>query len=146
MNKRKFPVIGFLLAQVAVAVIGGLAWIKASDDTRNSLQAAVTKTPVIPEVEINRDKPLTVAPFYNDPEVVSDEELAAVLERVRPRFQVRELSPNHVEHALRTWRMDATFEDPEIMSGEEMVEFLTNHGKFIMSWGDDTEPLLLDRP
>ena len=146
MKKRKFPVVGLLISQVAVVAVAGLAWSKMTNETRQQLEAAVTQEPVIPSVEITREKPLMIQPLYDDAEVVSDEELAAVLRRVRPRFKANELSPNHVEHALRTWRMDATFEDPEIMSGEEMVDFLTNHGKYLASWGRETEPILMDRP
>ena len=58
--------------------------------------------------------------MYDDPQVVSDRELAAVLAKVRPKFPPKERRPNFVEHALRTWGVDATFSDPDVMSGIEM--------------------------
>jgi hypothetical protein len=58
-------------------------------------------------------------------------------------FSAKELSPNHVEHALRAWGVDAAFQDPKAMSGEQMFEFLTDHGRYLASWGDETVPLLV---
>jgi hypothetical protein len=99
----------------------------------------------VPVVAIPRETPLVIPPFYDDPEVVSDEELAAVLERIQPKFRQRGLTPNYVEHALRTWSIDATFRDPRAMPGAAMKEFLVDHGRYLASWGEQTPPLLQDR-
>lgn len=96
-------------------------------------------------VPVERREPLRIEPLYDDPEVVNDEELTAVLRQVRPRFDAP-LKPNHVEHALRTWGIDATFSDPDVMSGVAMRDFLIDHGKYLASWGSETEPLLVERP
>jgi hypothetical protein len=96
-------------------------------------------------VPVARDVPLRVPGLYNAPELVSDAELAAVLKQVRPKFGPKNLKPNYVEHALRIWGVDATFADPEVMSGRQMQEFLTDHGKYLASWGEKIEPLLLEK-
>lgn len=98
-----------------------------------------------PVVPVPRETPLVIEPLYDDPEVVSDEELAAVLTRVQPRFRKKALTPNYVEHALRAWGANATFLDPKMMSGEAMKDFLVDHGQFLASWGESTPPLLQDR-
>ena len=72
-------------------------------------------------LNFRRREPLVVRPLYDRPDIVSDEELAAVLRQVRPRFSRDELRPNHVEHALRTWGVDAEFADPEVLSGADMM-------------------------
>lgn len=100
---------------------------------------------VRPVAEIPRHEPLVIAPLYDDPDVVSDEELAAVLAKIRPAFPREELKPNHVEHALRAWSVQAKFADARALSGEQLKDFLTNHGQYLASWGDRVEPLLQDR-
>jgi hypothetical protein len=97
-----------------------------------------------PVVPIPRTKPLRLAPLYNEPTLVSDDELGKVLAQVRPRFEMKRLRPNFVEHALRAWGVDAEFADPKVMSGKQMKDFLVDHGKWLAAWGADTSPLLND--
>ncbi len=97
-------------------------------------------------VPVPRTEPLRVTPLYDRPDLVSDENLAAVLEQLHPRFAREHLRPNYIEHALRTWGIDATFRDPQCMSGAEMAEFLTNNGRFLASWERGTPPLLEELP
>lgn len=86
-----------------------------------------------------------VQPLYNDPELVSDEELAAVLKQVQPRFPAKQIKPNYVEHALRIWGVNAKFRDPAVMSGEALKDFLTDHGRYLASWKDkEVAPLLVE--
>lgn len=94
---------------------------------------------------IPRSTPLVIEPLYDDPRIASDEELADVLRKLQPRFPKEKLRPNLVEHALRTWWIRAKFQDPEVMSGEAMKDYLTDHGKYLASWGGDMQPLLSDR-
>lgn len=101
--------------------------------------------PNYPVVEVPRETPLRITPLYNDPEVVSDAELAAVLKKVQPKFTLNKLKPNFVEHALRTWHVDATFQDPKVMSGEEMKNYLCDHGRYLAAW-NDSPPLLVEKP
>jgi hypothetical protein len=56
------------------------------------------------------------------------------------------MKPNHIEHALRTWGHTATFRDPEVRSGVEMVRFLTDSASFLDSWGPKVRPLLEAQP
>jgi hypothetical protein len=95
-------------------------------------------------VKIERSSPLRVEPLYDDPQLVTDEELAAVLRQVLPKFGADKLKPNFVEHALRIWGADARFYDEGAMSGAQMCEFLVDHGKYLASLGPDVAPLLND--
>jgi hypothetical protein len=108
----------------------------------DSVAARPTKT-VVP---VTREKPLHVKPLHDDPELVSDQELADVLWKILPRFAPEKRKPNFVEHALRVWTVDVTFKEPGVMSGPEMKEFLTQHGKYLASWDGKVEPLLVEEP
>lgn len=134
-----FIVHGVLLAAVVVSVAATPNFVKrwmrgafaSNDSTR---------------VVIHREKALQIAPLYDDPGVVSHEDLAMVLRKVRPAFPRKQLRPNHVEHALRTWGIDAKFKDPAVLSGKEMLEFLVDHGKYAASWDGESQPLLSPEP
>lgn len=93
-------------------------------------------------VVIHRDRALQIAPLYDDPSVVSHDDLAMVLRKVRPTFPRKQLKPNHVEHALRTWGIDAKFKDPAVLSGKEMLDVLVDHGQYAASWDGESQPLL----
>ena len=116
------------------------AWASPVEHTRMFPNKTETVVPV------PRKQPLRIMPLYNDPKLVSDEDLGAVLAKVRPRFDQTKLRPNFVEHALRIWSVDAEFGDPKVMSGQQMKEFLIDHGKYLASWGSEIKPLLLDQP
>ena len=145
MNARRFPFWTFVGTQVLVvaAILGDCGLRFAFSGSGPYAFLTESQSPV---VAIPREKPLSVGPLYDDPEVVSDEELAGVLDRVVPRFQPKHLKPNFVEHALRTWGVDAVFRDPAAMSGKEMRDFLTDHGRFVAAWGKEAAPLLIDQP
>jgi hypothetical protein len=136
--------LGFIAVQViAVAVVA----VSLAAVGKNGLQpstAGRTTSNNWATVSIDRAHPFQVTPLYDDAEIVSDAELAAVLERIRPRFPRAGLKPNHVEHALRTCGVSATFADPAVLSGAELRDFLTDHGKFLASWPaeEDIRPLL----
>ena len=134
----------FLVVQllVIVAVVGSYA--AGSAVTRHQLLTEVGGTRLAPVAEVPRETPLVIEPLYDDPEVVSDEELAAVLSKLQPNFPREKLKPNYVEHALRTWWLKARFADPKVMSGDAMKEFLTDHSLYLASWGEKIPPLLLD--
>ena len=103
----------------------------------------ITQSVAMSAISIPRQTPLIIEPLYDDPAVVSDEELAAVLAKVQPRFWSKEdperpmpgLKPNYVEHALRTWWIKAKFQDPQVMSGDSLKDYLVDHGKWLSSWG-----------
>ncbi len=134
----------FLLVQliVVMAIVGSFA--AGSVETRQILLSEAGGPRFAPVVNVPRETPLVIEPLYDDPEVVSDAELAAVLAKIQPRFPLKKLKPNYVEHALRTWWLHAKFADPKVMSGEALKEFLTDHGRYLASWGDDFAPLLQD--
>lgn len=87
-----------------------------------------------------------MSPLYDDEQVVSDEELALVLQAILPRFGRQQLRPNFVEHALRVWGCEIEFQNPDLISGPQMADFLLDTGKYIASWGDDCEPILEPDP
>jgi len=95
-------------------------------------------------IHIDREQPLRIEPLYDDSELVSDAELTAVLKQVQPRFPQKQMKPNYVEHALRIWGVDAEFKDTEVLSGAQLRDFLIDHGRYLASWGDSMEPLLVE--
>ncbi len=113
---------------------------------KEDLERVVMPTSIPVELSIPREEPLRIAPLYDRPEMVSDEELAAVLGKIVPRFSHVETKPNYVEHALRAWSIDATFTEKDAISGAEMMDYLTNHGSFIQAWSKRQVSLLEDRP
>jgi len=135
----------FWLVQVGVLAAFVMAYNLASTDVKQTLKQKVSTAPYVPAVEIPRSKPLVVQPLYDRPEMVSDEDLAAVLWQVRPKFPRQGLRPNLVEHAIRTWSNRAEFNDPAVLSGKQMEEFLLDHSTFVLSWDEGATPLLDDR-
>lgn len=94
----------------------------------------------LPTLRLN---PLTVAPEYDRPEIVSDQDLSDVLSRLRPQFRGKQPRINHVDHALRFWGLEAEFDDPKSLSGIEMRDILLDHRRFGQVWGTKTKPLLV---
>ena len=137
---------GFLAVQLATCGAFAVAWLTLAPVQAERFTELVTGEIKYSPPKIERQEPLVIAPLYDDPGVVSDEELAAVLVQVQPRFPPNNLRPNHVEHALRTWHVDAEFQDPAVMSGTDMRDLLLDNGRFMLSWGPDIPPLLEDRP
>ncbi|MFP6666188.1 MAG: hypothetical protein VB876_02690 [Pirellulales bacterium] len=89
-----------------------------------------------------RNVPLEIRPLYDRPRVVTNEQLTAVLHKLRPRLRGENPKINHVDHALRFWGLAATFDDPECLSGMEMRELLTNYKRFSDAWGKDERALI----
>ncbi len=143
--KRRDAWIRFAIVQVVFIAALGVAFARLSSTESKVFNSQFARTSYLPTVNITRKTPLVIEPFYNDPQVVTDEELARVLMKIRPKFAARHLKPNYVEHALRAWSVHAEFQDPEIMSGATMLDFLTDHGKYIASWGNETKPLLQEK-
>ncbi|QDT35800.1 hypothetical protein [Stratiformator vulcanicus] len=135
-----------IAVQVIVLLAITVSFALLSSQGRRELAAAVSATEPFRPVPIAREVPVRIEPLYDDPSVVSEENLALVLEKVRPKFNLIRLSPNYVEHALRAWGGFIDFPDESVMDGPEMVRFLTDHGAYLQSWGDDAEPILMERP
>ena len=89
------------------------------------------------------EQPLRMLPRYDYPRVVSDDQLRRVLYILRPKLRGERPSINHVDHALRMWGVEATFADPDCLSGVEMRALLTDHRTFARDWGADEKPLLV---
>lgn len=145
MSHRRIPGEMILIVQLIVlgAFLGSFALAKPA--TQKLILHEVAGTSAAETVSIPRQKALTIEPLYDDPSVVTEEELAAVLAQIVPRFPKDKLKPNYVEHALRTWWLEAEFSDPSVMSGAAMKDYLVDHGKYLASWGPDVDPLLEDR-
>lgn len=137
----------FWTAQLFVLVVLSGTAARLSRGTAWPLSESVgIPSPTQPVVDIPRTVPLRIEPLFDDPSVVSDDDLAAVLRQVQPRFPQDKIKPNFVEHALRIWSVGAAFRDPAVMSGPALRDFLTDHGKYLASWGPSINPLLLDQP
>lgn len=143
--KSKPSRIAFVFVQLLLvgSAVGSWQWAK----TMSAAQRPTEQFPrhYRPVSQPPRTTPLVIAPLYDDPEVVSNEELAGVLAKIRPVFRPEEMKPNHVEHALRAWSIRAKFADERALSGEQLKDFLTDHGRYLASWGNKVQPLLQDR-
>lgn len=145
--KRRGPTwIAVLGVQVVVAAAFATAYEVSSPLSKEVLREEWSRQDPFEPVPIPRTTPLRIEPLYDRPDLVSDEDLAAVLDQVQPRFEKERLSPNHVEHALRTWGVGATFQNPAVMSGAEMTAYLTDHARFSQAWSEETAPLVQERP
>lgn len=144
-QKRKSPRT-FIIVQLVVVGAFAIALLLSNAQARTALKETALGLETFEPVPVPREEPYRVKPLYNRPDIVSDEALAAVLEKIQPRFSTREMKPNHIEHALRTWGVTATFQNPNAVSGQEMLEFLTDHGAYIESWGKEVRPLLEEKP
>lgn len=134
----------FLWIQALVVACFGTAFALGTGRNSPSLTAQLVGNRTTSEVPVPRQLPLRIPSLYNAPEMISDAELAAVLKQVRPKFAPEHLKPNFVEHALRIWGIDATFADQDVMSGEQLKDFLVNHGHYMASWGAEHPPLLIE--
>lgn len=81
-----------------------------------------------------REHSIVLAPLYDCPWIVSDEQLEATLRKLYPRLRGPRPRMNHVDHAYRIWGSQAVFDDPEALSGEEMRDLLLNHEQFAKVW------------
>ena len=137
---RMLPVL--ITVQVAVVIAFGVGFARNSTDAVSHFEQLRKGRIDYPPLPIPRTEPLRITPFYDDHDLISDEDLAAVLRQVQPRFPAQKIKPNYVEHALRIWGIDAEFRDPKVMSGRKMLDFLVNNGEYLASWGTKVRPLL----
>lgn len=143
-NSRRFDWRFVLSVQVLTLAAFGAAFARNVPENVVRLNELRTGECSYPNLPVVREKGLKIAPLYDRPDLVSDTDLAAVLKQVRPKFPREKLKPNHVEHALRIWGVDATFKDPEVLSGQELKDVLLNNAKYIASWDPQMTPLLID--
>ena len=132
---RRTAAITFIVAQtVLISSVIALPIIRSSQVQRESR---------LPEFH---NTPREVRPTYNDPRVVTDEQLAMVLHKLRPRLRHEKPKINYVDHALRFWGVDAEFADAKCLSGQEMRQMLLDHRSFSGFWGDNAKPLVYSHP
>jgi hypothetical protein len=91
------------------------------------------------QIQPVRREPWTITARYDEPRVVTDEQLAAVLDRVKP--PAKPLKTNNMVHALRLWGVAADFHDPKVPTGRQMREYLLDDRAFRQFAGDETPPL-----
>jgi hypothetical protein len=87
-----------------------------------------------------RGEPAVISPRYDEPRVVTDEQLAAVLDRVKPPLSP--LKTNNMVHALRLWGLAADFRDPKYPTGCEMRDYILDDRVFRRFAGENVPPLL----
>jgi len=105
--------------------------------------AARPKAPQLPPL---RNEPLAVEPLYDNPAVVTDEQLHRVLARLRPQLAGKQTKIGGVDHALRFWTARAFFDDPKFVSGEKLRRILTDQRAFAVLYGPEEVPLLSPQP
>jgi len=90
-------------------------------------------------IEPVRREPWTISARFDEPRVVTDEQLAAVLDRVKP--PVAPLKTNNMVHALRLWGLAADFHDPHIPTGRQMRDYVLDDRVFRQYVGEVAPPL-----
>lgn len=121
----------FLAVNLALGALIALLATSESDSRTRAPEVSPHNTPVV------------ITPRYDDPNVISDEQLQRVLYKVRPLLRSSSPNLNHLDHALRLWTARATFNDPDCLSGAEILGLLTDHRLLQQHWGNSTRPFLL---
>ncbi len=87
-----------------------------------------------------RREPMVIAPRFDEPRVVTDEQLAAVLDRVKP--PLTPLKTNNMVHALRLWGLAVDFHDPRYPTGQQMRDYILDDRVFRQFAGEKAPPIL----
>lgn len=99
--------------------------------------------PPVRKIVPPRDVPMVIETRYNEPRIVTDEQLVAVLDRVKPPKTVE---TNNMVHALRLWGVKAQFGDKAIPSGEMMRDYILKDEVFTSLAGKKALPLISRTP
>lgn len=134
-RRQTASLIIFALAQV-VFLAGLLAF------AARGLWASSSTPPRMPKL---LPTPRVVMPLYDEPLLVTDEQLASVLHKLRPRLRKQQPKINYVDHALRFWGTSVAFDDADTLSGIELRQLLTNDKAFTAVWGEKTRPLMMQK-
>ncbi len=126
----------FVIAQLCLVGVAaaGITWRNWQLDQRAQLPPL-------------RETPREIAPLFDEPQMVTDEQLASVLRKLRPRFFGVDTVIGHVDHNLRFWGAEAEFDDPQFVWGQQMRQLLLDHRAFVALYGPQTaqaKPLLLE--
>jgi hypothetical protein len=95
--------------------------------------------PERPAIVLPRNEPVTIGPRFADARVVTDEQLAAVLERVKP--PANPVNTNNFVHALRLWGAAADFGDAKIPTGRELRDYFLDDATFRRFAGEQSPPI-----
>ncbi len=87
--------------------------------------------------------PRVIPSHANLPLAISDQQLARVLYKLRPRLNHAQPKINYVDHALRMWGDTITFHESDCLDGPEMRQLLVSHDDFTKRWGAKERPLLI---
>ena len=90
--------------------------------------------------KLNND-PVVVRPMWDDNRIVTDEQLAIALKKLRFANQPKP-KINHVDHALRMWGLPARLDD-QFLDGNQMVSMLTEDGTYKACWGEKARSLIV---
>jgi hypothetical protein len=86
-----------------------------------------------------RPEAISIAPQFDEPRVVTDEQLVQVLDRVLP--PTAPLKTNNIVHALRLWGPEAEFGDAKVPSGRQMRDYLLDDRVYRQMAGDKAPPI-----
>ena len=120
------------LAFHAVLLLSGISWAALR-------YHEIQQSRELPEPRL---QPLTILPRYNEPSIVSNEQLQSTLERLTPKFRGLKPRMNFVDHALRFWGIESVFQDAACLSGVEMRQLMLDYRDFRQAWGDDAKSFL----
>lgn len=94
--------------------------------------------------QLPRREPWRIVGRHHEPRICTDEQLAAVLQRVKPpRGPV---NTNTLVHALRLWGADAEFTDDAVLSGRQMLDYLLDDRVFSELTGHQGPPIFFRGP
>ena len=130
------------LSRISLPPLLVLAALTAYRFTSGALSPAAPDHIVAP-----RNEPAVILPQYNEPRLCTDQQLAEVLDRVKPPGakpsdkNIGSANTNNMVHALRLWGKDADFSDPMIPSGKVMLGYFLDDAVFQEWAGKETPPL-----
>jgi len=145
-HRKRISLVAICGIQLVVAAAFIVGWLLLPSGDRHRIQAELSATRPLADVQIDNAIPVAPKPLYDAPDVISDEDLALVLHAILPRFSHQKLKPNFVEHALRAWGSQIEFTNEELISGPRMTDYLLDTGSYIASWGTESDPILKPNP
>ena len=92
-------------------------------------------------IDLPRNQPWLINPRHDEPRMVTDDQLHAILDRLKPSTE--SFSTNDWVHALRLWGPHAEFDDPRSPSGRQMLDFFLDDSVYRHFAGSKTPPLFV---
>ena len=89
MNLRRAPSVLLLVLQVPIVAAFAWSYSSLSPESQRQVRRLVVAKSQNIELPLERDQALQISPLYDDPQLVSDEQLAAVLSQIVPHFLPR---------------------------------------------------------